>query len=243
MQAEAQHTTTGPVAPSADAPGEKPAAPASTGAVKPDAGLSIPAAGEKAAAAKETKAPEKGDKVEVPAGLLNDADVDAFTQEFTATGALSKESRDKITAKGIPARILDQYIAGLKAQGERALGEAYTAAGGKDEYSAMSTWAAGALDESTLAAYNADVESGDMKRVLYAVSGMRARYEASGGQAPGAGPARYRGRSAAGAPTGAFESQAQVTRAMSDPRYKTDPAYRAEVAAALANSDAIKVHR
>ena len=34
-----------------------------------------------------------------------------------------------------------------------------------------------------------------------------------------------------------FRSQAELVEAMSDPRYETDPAYRADVIALLENSD------
>jgi hypothetical protein len=38
---------------------------------------------------------------------------------------------------------------------------------------------------------------------------------------------------------GGFESVAQVVAAMSDPRYKIDPAYRAQVERKIANSTVI----
>ena len=41
----------------------------------------------------------------------------------------------------------------------------------------------------------------------------------------------------AAAPADAFRSQAEVVRAMSDPKYDRDPAYRNEVMEKLARSD------
>jgi hypothetical protein len=68
------------------------------------------------------------------------------------------------------------------------------------------------------------VESGNVQAIQLAVAGLRSEYE----QAVG-----YEGRmlsgKAANTAVDAFRSQAEVVRAMSDPRYDNDPAYRQDI--------------
>jgi len=68
------------------------------------------------------------------------------------------------------------------------------------------------------------VESGNLQAIQLAVAGLRAEYENAVG---------YEGRlltgKAATQTADVFRSQAEVVRAMNDPRYDSDPAYRQDV--------------
>jgi len=95
--------------------------------------------------------------------------------------------------------------------------------GGEAAYQQMLTWAGDNLDQAKLEAFNDIVESGNATAVQIAVAGMKSEYETSEG---------YEGRMLTGKAaktTDAFRSQQEVVRAMADPRYDNDPAYRQDV--------------
>lgn len=99
----------------------------------------------------------------------------------------------------------------------------YNSAGGEAEYNRLTEWAADNLPDRKLDAFNNMIDQGDATAIQIAVSGLRSEYEAQEG---------YEGRMLTGKAARAvdgFRSQAEVVRAMSDPRYDTDPAYRQDV--------------
>ena len=99
----------------------------------------------------------------------------------------------------------------------------YNSAGGEAEYNRLTEWAADNLSETKLDAFNNMIDQGNATAIQIAVSGLRSEYEAQEG---------YEGRMLTGKAARAvdgFRSQAEVVRAMSDPRYDTDPAYRQDV--------------
>ena len=99
----------------------------------------------------------------------------------------------------------------------------YNSAGGEAEYNRLTEWAADNLTERKLDAFNSMIDQGNATSIQIAVQGLRSEYEAQEG---------YEGRMLTGKAARAvdgFRSQAEVVRAMSDPRYDTDPAYRQDV--------------
>ena len=103
------------------------------------------------------------------------------------------------------------------------MNQVYNSAGGEAEYNRLTEWAADNLSERKLDAFNNMIDQGNATAIQIAVSGLRSEYEAQEG---------YEGRMLTGKSARAvdgFRSQAEVVRAMSDPRYDTDPAYRQDV--------------
>ena len=103
------------------------------------------------------------------------------------------------------------------------MNQVYNSAGGEAEYNRLTEWAADNLTERKLDAFNSMIDQGNATAIQIAVSGLRSEYEAQEG---------YEGRMLTGKSARAvdgFRSQAEVVRAMSDPRYDTDPAYRQDV--------------
>ena len=99
----------------------------------------------------------------------------------------------------------------------------YNSAGGEAEYNRLTEWAADNLSDRKLDAFNSMIDQGNATAIQIAVSGLRSEYEAQEG---------YEGRMLTGKAARAvdgFRSQAEVVRAMSDPRYDSDPAYRQDV--------------
>ena len=106
------------------------------------------------------------------------------------------------------------------------------AAGGEAEYNRIVEWAASNLDNRSIDAFDSVVDSGNPAAINIAFAGLQSRYEDANG---------YEGRMLSGkaASSGGdlYRSQAELVAAMSDPRYDTDPAYRADVVEKLNQSD------
>ena len=104
--------------------------------------------------------------------------------------------------------------------------------GGEQAYSNIMRWAGQNLSEQEIKAFDDVVEFGGVQAVQLAVSGLKSRYEQANG---------YEGKMFTGKPPKAsgdvFRSQAELVRAMNDPRYDQDPAYRQDVIEKLDRSN------
>jgi hypothetical protein len=105
------------------------------------------------------------------------------------------------------------------------------AVGGADNYQQMLGWAADNLSPDEIAAYDGVMNGGDYGAMYWAAQGLKSRFASEAGYEG----ARYSGARAPKAEPG-FRSQAELARAISDPRYKDDPAYRIDVQDKLARS-------
>lgn len=166
------------------------------------------------------------------AQLLDDKglDFDVFQQEYAENGGLSEDAYQALQEAGFPRSMVDSWVAGQDALAAQMTSEMYDVAGGGEQYAQMVQWAADSLPESEVAAYNATMESGDPNMIRLAVQGLNARYRSE------AEPTLMQGGTGAVSSGGRFESTAELTAAMGDPRYAKDPAYRQSIADKLAKS-------
>lgn len=155
-----------------------------------------------------------------------------FSDEFNATGELSQDSYTKLLAAGYDKGIVDNYIAGQTAVAAAFTSSVMTEAGGEDAYGAMMNWAKSGMTADDQDAYNIAVSSGNLAQAKFAVTALKARYALENGNEP----TLVGGKVTAGSED-AFESTAQLTAAMSDPKYQKDSAYRAAVQAKLGRSN------
>lgn len=104
--------------------------------------------------------------------------------------------------------------------------------GGDNAYKNMINWARQNLTEQESSMYNSVMESGNPNAMFFAIQALNSRYTDSVGM----DGQMITGK---GAPqkVDAYQSQAEVVRAMSDERYDKDPAYRAAVAQKLERSN------
>ena len=106
------------------------------------------------------------------------------------------------------------------------------AAGGEANYTRIIEWAASNLDNKSIDAFDSVVDSGNPAAINIAFAGLQSRYNEANG---------YEGRMLQGKPADSrgevYRSQAELVAAMGDPRYDTDPAYRADVIQKLDQSD------
>jgi len=103
--------------------------------------------------------------------------------------------------------------------------------GGQDAYSETLAWAAENLTPAEVAAYDNVVNSGNKDAIFFAVQALNQRYR----DAVGFEGKQVSGKAVKNSIKG-FRSQAELARAISDPRYRNDPAYRMDVEEKLAAS-------
>mgnify|MGYP003141183779 CR=1 FL=1 len=105
-------------------------------------------------------------------------------------------------------------------------------AGGEKAYANIVNWAKSNLPQDQIQAFDEVVNTGSVQAIQLAVSGLKSEYDNANG---------VEGRMVTGktAPSrgDVFRSQAELVRAMSDPRYDNDPAYRQDIIEKLDRSD------
>ena len=180
------------------------------------------------------EAPKQENSLEIAEDAVENAGLnfDTLAQEYAEKGQLGDESYKALEQSGIPKAYVDQFIAGQKAIGEQQTNNVKAMVGGEDAYNEMASWASKNMSEGEKKAYNAAVNSADMDTVKLAVDGLRAKYQAANGTEP----SLMQGKATPVAEQG-YESWAEVTAAMADPRYSKDPAYQEAVKQKLANSE------
>ena len=158
------------------------------------------------------------------------------SEEFAENGEITAE-----TAKAIEEmsgkEVMEAYTrinkmvadGGYEDPGEgQDLGEAeveaiQNAVGGEQAYANMIGWAQDNFSEGEIQAYDNALETGNLSTINLALQALYYRYQ----DAVGTEGDMIQGKAAS--PTDGYRSQAEVVRAMNDPRYENDPAYRQDV--------------
>lgn len=158
-------------------------------------------------------------------------DFDAFANEFFETGALSEDAYKALEGAGVPRKVVDAYVEGQTAIASQIRNTALQSVGGEAEYSKMVQWASSNLSKGEIAAFNASLDTQDIDQAIFAIRGLQARYRSEVGSMPNL----VQGQTGASS-AGSYQSLAQLTKDMGDPRYESDPAFRQQVANKLRNS-------
>jgi len=169
--------------------------------------------------------------------LINDASEEYYAND----GQLSEDTIEKFSEMSSQDLVnayleIQQNNPQANPQGvemsEAQVNSVQNAAGGEANYNRVIEWAASNLPNAQIDAFDSVVDSGNPAAINIAFQGLQRSYEESNG---------YEGRMLQGkSPSSAgetFRSQAELVAAMGDPRYDTDPAYRADVVEKLNNSD------
>lgn len=164
-------------------------------------------------------------------GRITAEEMTAFMDEYAQKGVLSKESYDKLAAKGISKEIVDGYIEGQKVLAERQAEALFSITGGKDKYMIEIEWAKDNFSKEEIAAFN-DAIIGSPQQAKLAVEGLHARYTR-------ANPNIIIGDAGGASKGDVYESRAQMTSDINDPRYQKDPAFRKMVRDKISRSKII----
>jgi len=161
-------------------------------------------------------------------------DFDALSDEYMEHGGLTEESYEALLEAGIPRAMVDQFIDGQQAVATQLQQQAFEQVGGQEAYEDMVTWASESLPEASIDAFNDAINSGNSETASLAIQGLQARYRSVNGSEPTLVMGETNNVTG-----GVFNSAAQLTAAMRDPRYSTDSAYRQEVASKLSRSNVL----
>lgn len=175
--------------------------------------------------------PSEDDAIEAveEAGL----DMETLGNKVINQGDIDAEDYAALEKAGIPKQMVQAFIASQQAQADAIVNDMQAEVGGKDNFDAMIEWAAENLTPGEAAAFNRVIDGNDIDAIKIAVRGLNAQFTASEGRAPNL----IQGSTTKTTTSIGFKSTAEMTRAMSDPRYARDPAYRKEVEMRLAKSD------
>ncbi len=161
-------------------------------------------------------------------------DFDALSEEFMEHGGLTEDSYEALLEAGIPRTMVDQFIDGQNAVAQQLQYQAFEQVGGQEAYAEMTSWATDNLPEASIDAFNNAINSGNIETANLAIQGLQAQYRSVNGSEPTLVMGETNTVSG-----GVFNSAAQLTAAMRDPRYSTDSAYRQTVASKLARSNVL----
>lgn len=159
------------------------------------------------------------------------AAVESLSKAFTDNGGKVDDEQVKaLEDLGLPRQTIDTYFAGLQALQTMAMQEVHKAAGGEEAFNSAHAWAAQSLSDQDLDYYNANID--DPAKRTQTVEWLMGKFTTArpseGKLVAGAAPSANSGD--------VYTSQTQVTDAMSDARYRTDPAFRQAVAEKLMRS-------
>lgn len=158
-------------------------------------------------------------------------DFNAIQQALASGEDIPQEQREALQHVGIPEDFVTQWAEGQKAVVSQQTNDVLNAVGGKDAYDQMLAWAGQNLDKNEIEAYNKIMQTNDVNQIKATVRGLQARYAAANGNEP----SLFNGKPAPASSRG-YQSQGEMLEAMKDPRYKSDSAFREEVAQRVANS-------
>ena len=169
--------------------------------------------------------------------LINEASEEYYAND----GTLSEETIEKfgsMSSQDLVNAYLDiqannpQAPSQAPVLSDAQINQVQNAAGGEAVYNDVVGWASENLTQKQIDAYDSVVDSGNPAAINIAFQGLRSQYNEANG---------YEGRMLQGKPANSkgqvYRSQAELVAAMGDPRYDTDPAYRADVISKLDQSD------
>src|SRR5210317_1495639 len=147
-----------------------------------------------------------------------------FYTEYSQNGELSEKSYNELSKMGLDKNLVDGYIAGQQAIANSEVKMIHDTVGGEENYSKVIEYAKNNLTEAEQNAFNETLDTGSIEQVKFAVQAIANRAGVSGEQ-----PMQMINGDTNDVSIDVFESVAQVTEAMNDPRYANDPAYRKQV--------------
>ena len=188
--------------------------------------------------APDDSAPEEVEETQSPVSKRVDFLKEASDEYYSNDNELKPETIQKL--KEMPSEeLIEAYlelqknnpVAKAQPLSDDAAKTIVDSVGGQDAYNDTLAWAADNLKPEEVAAYDNVVNSGNKDAIFFAVQALNQRYKDSVG---------FEGQQISGkAPKSTvkgFRSNAELANAISDPRYRNDPAYRYDIEQKLAAS-------
>jgi len=159
-------------------------------------------------------------------------DFDKYYNEYLENDSLSEDSFKELNEKGMSPEMVTSWIEGQNAISDKVADMAYSSVGGKEQYNSILEWAGKSLSEKEIGVFNSALEHGTVDESLFVIKSLNAQYQVANGSSP-----NLMQGSTGGSGSEAFSSLAQMSEAMRDPKYGTDPAFREEVTRKLEASN------
>lgn len=169
---------------------------------------------------------------------VQEVGLEKFYTEFDEKGELSDNSYTELEDMGLPRDLVNSYIDGQKAMADQHINSVHQTVGGKDNYEALIGWASENLSPEEKEAFNHTVDYGSVQQLNMALQGLMSRANVSplSPQQPQqqelfeGQPTNY----GADAP---YQSIAEMTTDMNNPKYQNDTAFRDMVERRLSKSN------
>lgn len=174
------------------------------------------------------KPPEAGEPPKAGLTVPDESQLQSYAAEVIDSGSLSDASRDSLKKAGFTDALIDQLTAGVAAQRQLLEAKLHTAAGSKENFDRLVAWGKQNLPPHERSLIDDQLNGSGYSAALDL---LKLRYE----KATGFDPTPISG-GAPSAVSGAFASQAEMMAAIGDPKYRSDPAYRAVVARRIAQT-------
>ena len=159
-------------------------------------------------------------------------DYDKYYKEYLDNNTISEESYKELNEKGMSVEMVNSWIDGQQAISNQLENVAYNSVGGQEQYNELVKWAGTSLPQNEIDSFNRALESANSEDSLFAIKSLNAQYQMANGSSPNLLQGST-GKS--GAET--YTSLTQMSEAMRDPKYQTDPAFREEVTRKLESSN------
>lgn len=159
-------------------------------------------------------------------------DFDVLSKEYEENGSLSEASMKALADAGYPKSVVDAYIRGMEATAEKYVNTVIDMAGGKEAFKQMTDFIA-SMGQPEINAFNQAIEEGNLSQLQVMFDGYHARMVSK----YGTNNRSILGGSASGSMGRGFTTKNAMVKAMSDPKYDSDPEYRAKVQNMVMNSD------
>ena len=180
------------------------------------------------------------------AEVLDEVGIDPedITNRFLETGNINDDDYTKLQEGGFSKQVIDTYLDGIRSQGNVAeiakgeISEIQQIAGGEQGYEQMRSWANENLSKDEIVAFDNLTATGSAPAIRLAVQGLYSQYS----NAMGIEPDLVSGRPSSNG-LAPYRSAAEVTAAMSDPRYGKDMTYTGTVQEKLRESDVFRRSR
>tara|TARA_R100000773_G_scaffold6726_1_gene6906 strand:+ start:57 stop:845 length:789 start_codon:yes stop_codon:yes gene_type:complete len=198
----------------------------------------------------ETQAEESNDNYDAAevygdglASVLEEVGIDpqVISNTFTETGKITEDDYEKLGEAGFSKQVIDTYLDGLRGAAKPAedikdaqLNDILSVTGGEEGYSKLREWTQANVPDETLKAFDKILDTQDPTMIKVAVQGFAAQMR----EAEGYEPQLINGRTAT-SNTNTFRTQAELTKAMADPRYGKDEAYTLSVYDRLKDSKVV----
>lgn len=142
-------------------------------------------------------------------------------KEFIETGKISDSTRKQLAEVGITGELVDNFIEGQIAKAEQEKNEIAECIGGRDNFDNVIKWASENLSEAEIKSINGITDKSIIQIIL---KDLKNRMEEKEGITP-----NYTNGEGGKPAKDIYRSQAEMFEAISNPKYRLDEAYRADV--------------